>query len=38
MATFALAYRDRNLDDYQALQRAAREGRIVVAPGTSSHQ
>jgi uncharacterized protein (DUF2252 family) len=31
MANFALAYRDRNLDDYQALQRAAREGRITVA-------
>jgi uncharacterized protein (DUF2252 family) len=31
MATFALAYRDRNLDDYQALQRAAHEGRITVA-------
>jgi uncharacterized protein (DUF2252 family) len=31
IATFGLSYRDRNLDDYQALQRAAHDGRIVVA-------
>jgi hypothetical protein len=32
MVTFGLAYRDRNLEDYQELQRAARDCRIVVAP------
>lgn len=31
LATFALAYRDRNLADFQALQRAAQEGRVSVA-------
>lgn len=31
MASFALAYRDRNEADYQELQRAAKQGRITVA-------
>jgi len=30
-ATFALAYRDRTLSDFKALQRAAKEGRIPLA-------
>ena len=32
LATFATAYRDRTLSDYRALQSAASEGRISVAP------
>jgi hypothetical protein len=31
MAAFALAYRDRNQADFEALQRAAKQGRITVA-------
>ena len=31
LASFAAAYRDRTLEDYRALQRAASEGRIAVA-------
>jgi Uncharacterized protein conserved in bacteria (DUF2252) len=31
MASFALAYRDRNEADYQELQRAVKQGRITVA-------
>lgn len=31
LATFATAYRERNLADFAALQRAAKEGRIAVA-------
>ena len=32
LAGFAMAYRDRTLSDYKALQSAASEGRISVAP------
>ena len=32
LASFATAYRDRTLSDYRALQSAASEGRISVAP------
>ena len=31
LASFALAYRDRTLSDFTALQRAAKEGRITLA-------
>ncbi|MGA2295754.1 MAG: DUF2252 domain-containing protein [Acidimicrobiales bacterium] len=31
LAAFALAYRDRNQSDFEALQRAAKQGRITVA-------
>lgn len=37
MATFALGYRDRNLSDYQALQRAEVQGRVPVARDDDGH-